>query len=380
MRMPTERAHGIQIMKTCEALSNQGAEVTLYYSRRRQTRALRGLDPWSYFGLPPTFRLVGVPTLDVIAAKGHLPWFFLRRTFVVMNALFAVTAAMWTFRSDADVYYTRDWMTARLLAWLGRPTIMELHRADTFDASTRSVRNVVQMSHRSNVMLLTISSALKDLLVERGADATRIVVAPDAVGADLIESETNLVQARHECDLPEEGKIAVYTGQLFDSKGADILIESAQRLPDIQFILVGGVERDRSRLAERASELSLTNVLLTGHVSPKKAILYQRAADILLLPQIDATSQSPMKLYEYMAAARPIVASDVAPIREVLTDGENALLTPPGDPDGIATAIRNLIDDDEMANRLGAASAKAVRSCTWDDRALTILDSVQRLN
>ena len=45
MRMPTERAHGIQIMRMCEALASQGADVTLYYSRRWQNPSMRGYDP-----------------------------------------------------------------------------------------------------------------------------------------------------------------------------------------------------------------------------------------------------------------------------------------------------------------------------------------------
>ena len=70
---------------------------------------------------------------------------------------------------------------------------------------------------------------------------------------------------------------------------------------------------------------------------------------------------SPLKLFEYMAAGRPIVASDLPSIREVLRDGVNALLVPPGDPVAMAAAIARLLGDRALAARL--AARRAAKRC-----------------
>jgi glycosyltransferase involved in cell wall biosynthesis len=61
----------------------------------------------------------------------------------------------------------------------------------------------------------------------------------------------------------------------------------------------------------------------------------------------------PNKVYEAMAVGRPIVTADTPGIREVLTDGEDALLTPPGEPQALAEALRRLAGDAELRARLG---------------------------
>jgi glycosyltransferase involved in cell wall biosynthesis len=82
---------------------------------------------------------------------------------------------------------------------------------------------------------------------------------------------------------------------------------------------------------------------------------------------------SPLKMFEYMAAGRPIVASDLPALREVLRDGENALLVPPEDPQALAAAIQQVRSDRALAERLVACAAEDVRAYTWDIRGQRIV-------
>ncbi len=78
---------------------------------------------------------------------------------------------------------------------------------------------------------------------------------------------------------------------------------------------------------------------------------------------------SPLKLFEYMAAGRPIVASDLPSIREVLRHEQNALLVEPGDAAALAAGVRRLLDDRPLADRLAQAAVTDVASYSWDRRA-----------
>src|SRR5262249_16806732 len=109
---------------------------------------------------------------------------------------------------------------------------------------------------------------------------------------------------------------------------------------------------------------------------------YLAACDILISPhgrQADGGEffGSPTKLYEYMASGRPIVASAVGQIADVLEDGRTALLVPPDDPAALATAIARLIDHVSLRARLGApARDRAVRCHTWHQHAERLLGSL----
>ena len=88
---------------------------------------------------------------------------------------------------------------------------------------------------------------------------------------------------------------------------------------------------------------------------------------------------SPLKLFDYMAAGVPIVASDLPTVREVLTDGDNALLVPPEDPRALAAAVRRLLVNPGLADRLRRTAYDQVRAYTWDARAARIIESLERL-
>ena len=82
---------------------------------------------------------------------------------------------------------------------------------------------------------------------------------------------------------------------------------------------------------------------------------------------------SPMKLFEYMASHTPVVASDLPSTAEVIRDGENGLLYPPGDREALAAALRTLRDDPATGTRLAEQAARDVEDYTWTARARRIL-------
>src|SRR5690606_120420 len=133
--------------------------------------------------------------------------------------------------------------------------------------------------------------------------------------------------------------------------------------PDARFTIVGGnCSEIESWKAETAGQ---ANIHFAGHVPHGEVARYIAAFDVVLLPNQNTVSSSrgtgsigawtsPLKMFEYMAAGKPIVASDLPVLREVLHDGESALLCSPDDPKRWAATIATLHRDPELRQRLGA--------------------------
>ena len=170
--------------------------------------------------------------------------------------------------------------------------------------------------------------------------------------------------------------MAGYAGHLYAWKGVDILLRAIASVPDMRGLIVGGhaAEPDLARVKALGNELGITGrVTFTGLVAPAAVPEHLARATMLVLPNpasaISTHFTSPLKLFEYMAAGRAIIASDLPSLREVLRDGENALLVEPGSPDAIACAMRSLMDDPQLAGRLARTASTDASAYTWPRRA-----------
>ncbi|MCX7890852.1 MAG: glycosyltransferase family 4 protein, partial [Burkholderiales bacterium] len=152
-------------------------------------------------------------------------------------------------------------------------------------------------------------------------------------------------------------------------------VEAMRELPECELRIAGGSDARIAEIGALAGSLGVADgVRLLGRIEPRRRFEVIAAADICLLPlrpvAIGARYTSPLKLFEYMAMGKPIVASDLASLREVLADGENALLVPPEDPVALAGAVRKLASDRALALKLGTAAYAAAREkYGWKARA-----------
>ena len=156
----------------------------------------------------------------------------------------------------------------------------------------------------------------------------------------------------------------------------DVLLDAIARLPGVRGLVIGGHERepDLARVRSVATRLGIADrVQFTGLVPPSDVARLLQSADVLVLPNpasaISTRFTSPLKLFEYMAAGRPIVATDLPALREVLRDGETAVLVTPGDASALAAGIQRVVADAAFAERLALAARAEVDNYTWDRRA-----------
>jgi glycosyltransferase involved in cell wall biosynthesis len=178
--------------------------------------------------------------------------------------------------------------------------------------------------------------------------------APDAGGKAA--ARTALVTANPALRMPDETPLAVYVGRLDEAKGLGYLVAAwpriAAALPEARLWLVGEGPY-RKALEERIVDLDLLGrVFLAGVFDGVDEVL--AAADLFVLPSREEGPS--LALLEAMAAALPIVTTDLAGNRELVTDGEHGLLVPAKDADALSAAVVRLLAERELAVRLGAAA------------------------
>lgn len=376
IRLPLERANGIQTMETCHALARRGHVVTLVV--RPDTHA-PARDPFSFYGLPPIDAL----RIERAPVTGPAP---ARRAGYLAFALGRVLGA-----GRADAVITRDLGLASALLRIPRatrpPLVYESHGyapdvalalPDLVSTATGpSGAKLARLARREARVwrladgYVTITLGLADAMRAKLGPRERLAVVPDG---------TRLTASGGGPDVPPRDDrrrpIVCYAGHLYAWKGVDVLLEAIARLPEVEGLIVGGhdAEPDLERLQARAASLGIgERVRFTGLIRPTEVAERLRGADVLVLANppsaISTRFTSPLKLFEYMAAGRPIVASDLPALREVLEDDVTALLVPPGEADAIAAAVRRLIGDPALGARLAGAAARAVKDYSWDRRA-----------
>ena len=177
-----------------------------------------------------------------------------------------------------------------------------------------------------------------------------------------------------------------YTGHLYPGRGAELILDIAVRLPDVNFLLIGGEPDDVTRIQAESKTRGLDNVALAGFIPNAELPRYQAACDILLMPyqkRVAASSGgniaqylSPMKVFEYLACGRVIISSDLPVLREVLNEG-NAILLPPDDADAWVEGIRDVRNSPQKRQSLSMKASDDAQQYSWENRAERVLAMVK---
>ena len=173
-----------------------------------------------------------------------------------------------------------------------------------------------------------------------------------------------------------------YIGNLYPGKGMELLIRLLPLASFCHFHVIGGFDADIQHWRDRCAGAG--NITFHGFMEPARVEQVRGAFDafiapfqekVMVGPDADISRwMSPLKIFEYMAAGKPIVASSLPVIREILVDGETALLRQPDDPQGWREALWQLHTDQALAQRLADAARRDLeQNHTWRERASRIL-------
>jgi glycosyltransferase involved in cell wall biosynthesis len=234
---------------------------------------------------------------------------------------------------------------------------------------------------KADVVTAVCESAAETLVHEKHVPRGRLRVVPHAADpADPLAEQPLARQVREELGAGRLRPLLICAARLEDSKGHDVLIDALARLARRDVDFVAGLAGDgalRPALERRVAELDLGGrVRFLGEVEALGPVLL--AADLVVLPAREEAM--PLSLLEAMARARPIVATRVGGVPDVIEHGEQGLLIPSGDPVAMADALATLVDDAELARHLGEQAAERVRTAfTWRhaiERFETVYDEV----
>ncbi len=367
-RIPTEKAHGFQIGKTCEKFSDSEVSTELWLPTRKN---IIKEDLFDYYGIKRNFVIKNIFCVDIIFLTKYLG----SVAFNIQTLLFALKIFFKKIPNDT-IIYSRDFLIITLLTLRGLDVVYNAHNW----SDKRGV--FLRLFLNKGIKIVCNSEGTKKEFYKRGF--TNSISVPNGVDLDkfdkIIESKEEL---RKRVSLPVNKKIVLYLGHLYQWKGFDVVVKSAKlnKDEDILFVAVGGTQKDLEKYKKIVKDNNINNLFFIGHRQQKDTPYYLKSADVLLLPNVAISEESvkftsPIKMFEYMASGVPIVASDLPSIREVLNEN-NSFLVEPGNVDRLLFGIKKLLEGKDFSSKISTKAKEDVKKYTWDEYAKKILNFIE---
>lgn len=311
---------------------------------------------------------------------GHVGLFCLRWYSLILSLVALTRLRLAGF----DVFYLYQptfydgaayWLLARLTGTRIVADYCDLSFVDHDRIEQNPARRLWSLNYRLGMTWLparldrvfVISRYLVEAMANRVA-AYRLVRIPPVVDTAMFDIPAPTKDWRSSFGMPE-GRVVLYAGSFFDNEGVPTLLDAAPdflaRHPDVTLVIVGGHPREAwEHCRELAAARRMADRIRFIGVRPSVDMpACFKAADVLVAPKADHLLNRagvPTKLVEYLASGRPVVASRVGDIPEIVRDGVEALLVEPGDTLALAAAISSLLDDPARARAIGEAGRARV--------------------
>lgn len=202
----------------------------------------------------------------------------------------------------------------------------------------------------------------------------------------------NKLECRHLLGYPEEGRIICFVGSFLPWQGVEYIIEAMLMIlgefPDTLLILIGDQELkmpESRKLKEKITNMVKTSnldndIIFVGRVPYEKVPLHMNASDICIVAQSKSRSGfSPLKLFEYMACGKPVVASDIEGVREIVKESGGGILVGAENPENLAQAIVRLLKDEDYMKEMGENGLRCVtEKYSWESTARKAIEVCQK--
>lgn len=267
--------------------------------------------------------------------------------------------------NGSEIWVERHWGAGHLR--MAR-TLERLERRNLADAS----------------LVVVVSAPLRDYVVAQGVSPARVLVNPNGVDVDALAPyrQGDPESWRDRLGLAQAPTVG-FIGTFGLWHGVKLLPELIDAVPEALWLLIG----DGGLMPEVRDEIERRGLsdrtLLSGVVEHRRALELLACCDVCVSPHVpnpDGTPffGSPTKIFEYMGLGKPIVASDLNQIGEVIEHERSGLLCPPGDVGAAAAAVQRLLDDASLRTQLGAgALERASVEYTWTAHIQRVLAALR---
>jgi len=301
------------------------------------------------------------------------------------------------FRGDAsshfDFIYQRynrfNWSGVVLSMRTGLPLALEFNGSEVWVSKQWDpigqlwlLRRFERLNLRAADFVFVVSEVQRRNLISAGFAPKKIITNPNGVDADRFHPDCGGGDLRRRLGI-ESKTVVGFVGTFGPWHGAPVLAEAAALVApntDCHFLFVG--DGDERAQAEAIVQASAVQAAFTGRIPHDEIPAYLDGCDVLVSPHVPTNDGSeffgsPTKLFEYMSMAKPVIASRLGQIGEVIRDAENGLLVEPGDAVALARAIERLTLDQSLRERLGAGARQTVvERYTWLHNAARVFEAM----
>lgn len=265
-------------------------------------------------------------------------------------------------------------LTLYIAEKMGMPKILTNH-----SAAGNSTNSILTLMSCKGLMFLRYFIAKADRVISVSKCAATFIenLLGNDVESIIIPNGVN-VHRFHPPKNEVDTSLVLFVGRLVHRKGVHVLIKAFSRVVEEEAeakLLIAGEGYMKPFLQMRVKQLKLEGkIKFLGKISEEKLANVYRSSRIVVIPSLYRESFGMVAL-EAMASGRPIIATRVGGLPEIIQDGKNGFLTPPGDHEKLAEKIVQLLSNPKMANEMGFLGRKiAVENYSWDTVAEQIVN------
>lgn len=348
-KLPSTSANSIHVTEMSKALNenNQSVLVLYPFSKSRNKSSIHDI-----YNIEESVTFMQAPVLTSFFAR---KW------------LYAIWVLRVSIAHKESKILSRDFLSSYLLTIFNSNIIHEFHNDIQPVSRLSQLAKIHFLSKLKDKKVIAITQSLQQDLSQKYS-LENVIVMPDA---SSLRPETYELKSRVE-------KIG-YIGSFYPGKGVEIVVSIAQKLPMYEFVLIGG---NRRQLIELTKVSTPDNITLKPHVPYGRIREEIMQCDICLLPNQKRVNDisgrnigdytSPLKLFDYMACARPIVASDLPVLREII-NSRNAVLCKHDNIEEWCNAIVSLDRNLFLRQGIAREALQYARANTWSQRVKKIL-------
>ena len=265
------------------------------------------------------------------------------------------------------------------------PVVYDAHHPPVNKVAWRMINSFCRREYLLGISFN--SEGLKKLYEKSGIKGKNFFVAHNGVDIDMFSGSEGIYSLAGRFGYPVGTKTVCYCGNTYKGRGIDVLVDAAERLCDVVFVVVGGRDQDNVPYRREAERRGIKNFKMIGFVDQREVASYLLGSDILVMPYSSAVTirdgtqaggfTSPLKLFEYMAAGKPIVATSIPSVLEILESGRNSVTVAPDNAEEFISALEFVLRDPEFCSRISSSALEDVRKYTWENRVRKIIKTAR---